>query len=359
MTLPASGNPISMSQMRTEYTELQSQSQVRLSDFYYGASKTKSYLPKNSCTDAVRATASDATKHPGFTPHLEGIPEVSSPVGSAPIKLSQFYSKSYYFAPQDDSSISGTNVIFDPKVEEDNALKTNAINSTFIDVNVSSECNSDNTSKAGVTISTKQRSHTTVWLNIPSNQRIIGKGGKGGDANGNAGSDGGNAITSNIHIFLNSQGRTYGGGGGGGASGCNSRTFQECYCCGSSSGSVGGCGGGGGAGGGAGGAGGGADCGGNFATSGFSGTAGGSANDSTGGAGGSGSRYLDSTVDGVSININANAGSGGGGWGAAGGGGGSNGNGGAAGKALYVKSGMYRKILTTGQGVAGTTNESF
>lgn len=352
MTLPASGNSISMSQMRSEYTNLQSLTEVRLSSFYYGASKTSSYLAKNKCSDAIRTY----TDHPGYTPHLSGIPAVSDPIGGSPIKLSQFYSKTYYFAPQTESNVSGTNVGFNPKTEEGNALKSNSNNSTFIDVSLSGECNSNSTGSSGLNIGTKDRDHTTVYLTVPSGQRIIGKGGKGGDGNSGNGSPGGHALTSQIHIFLNNQGRVYGGGGGGGASGCNSTSFKECYCCGDSNGSVGGCGGGGGKGGGEGGSGAGANCGGNFATSGFGGNSGDSNNDGGGGSGGSGTRYLDSTVDGVAIYLSATSGSAGGGWGSAGDN--NAGSGGAAGKAFYVKSGMYRKIVATGS-IAGTTNESF
>ena len=355
MTLTSSGQ-ISMQDLKKEYTDLSDKAEVRLSSFYYGKSTTSSYLAKNACSDAIRATISDSTKHPGFTPHLEGIPAVSDPVGDTPIKLTHFYGKSYYYAPQSASNVSGDNTVFNPAIEEGNALKSNTINSAFIDVNASGQNRGTTTSNPGLTIATKNRSHTTVWLNIPSDQRIIGKGGAGGNGNDNNGNPGGHAIQSNIHIFLNNNGRVLGGGGGGGASGCATRTFKEAYCAGNSNGSVGGCGGGGGKGTGAGGSPSGANCGGNFPTDGFGGDAADESNDGAGGSGGSGTRYLDSTVDGTAIYCNANAAAAGGGWGS--GGGNSSGNGGAAGKALYVASGMYRKITASGI-IAGTTNESY
>lgn len=353
MTLQSSG-AIRMSDLRTEYTDLPSGGEVKLSDFYYGST----YLQKNACTDAVRGTASDTNKHPGYTPHFEGIPSLSTP--KVEINLTDFYGKSYYYAPQTASSISGgTNQSFNPKTVEADSLKSNTINSAFIVLNTSGTIDSTSTSSAALSIGTKNRSHTSVYLNNASGGRIFGKGGKGGNANSGAGAAGGDAVESEIHLFLNNNGRVFGGGGGGAASGCTYRTFKEAYCANDSLGNVGGCGGGGGKGGGAGGKGidGKNNCSGQFPGAGFNGSAGNSDDTGDGGAGGSGSRYVDSTVDGVAIFVNATAGGRGGGWGSGGGSVGSA-NGGSAGRAVVYKSTMYYKSIKSGN-IAGTNGATF
>lgn len=344
MTLPTSGT-IKMSQMRTEYTDLGALSQVRLRDFYYGASVTKSYLPKNSCTDAVRAN----TSHPGYTPHLEGIPAVSSPVGSLPIKLSQFYGKSYYYAPQTDSTISGNVKTFNVNTIESAALKSNTINSAFIDLQVNGEMRATATNNRALTINAKKRSHTTVWVNNTS--RILGKGGRGGNGGGSSGSkgqNGGDAFYSSSHTFINNNGKIYGGGGGGGGGRCNNRSYNECYCCNVTNAGVGGGGGGGGKGGGDGGNGGSA-CAANFKNNGNNGSAANWNDTGGGGSGGSGTKC-------PSVCLSMDPGGNGGGWASTGGSG--NGGGGSGGVAFKKKSGLYMKITKTGS-IAGSTSGTF
>lgn len=354
MTLQASGE-ISLKDLRTEYTSAapSSSTETKLSQYYFGSTNLK----KNACATAAYGDSN----HPGYTPHFENIPLLKNPItDSDPIRLSQFYGKSYYYAPQTASSISGGNEqSFDPKTIESDALKSATINSAFIVLNTSETIASTRTSTPALTVGTKDRSHTTVYINNASGGRIFGKGGKGGNANNGNGAAGGDAIKSSTHLYLNNNGRVFGGGGGGSASGCAFRTFKEAYCANDSLGNVGGCGGGGGKGGGGGGNGiaGSGNCNGQFPSNGFNGSAGNSDDTGAGGAGGSGSRLVDYTVDGVAIYVNANAGGTGGGWGSAGDNAGS-GTGGAAGRAVVYKSGLYYKSIKAGT-IAGTNGATF
>lgn len=337
MTLQSSGQ-IALSDLRTEYTSLGSLSEVKLSSFYYGASATKAYLPRNSCTDAIRAN----TDHPGYIPHLQGIPAVSNPVGNQPIRFSQFYSMTYYYAPQTDSTISGDAKTFNVNIIESDGLKSNTINSAFIDLQVNGEMRATSTGNRALTINAKNRTHTTVWVNVQSNKRILGKGGAGGNGNNGQGQSGGDAFHTSSHTFIVNNGKIYGGGGGGRASDCKTQSYNECYCCNQTNASVGGCGGGGGKGGGNGGLAGPA-CAANFKNDGFNGSTGDWNDSGSGGAGGSGTRC-------PSICIGTNPGGGGGGWGSAGG------NGGAGGGAAFKKkSGLYHKFLTSGSTAGGTS----
>jgi hypothetical protein len=320
MTLPSSGNSISLSQLRTEYTNLGSSAEVKLSSFYYGASQTKFYLPRNNCTDAVRGTVSDSPTHPGRVPHLQGIPQVSNPIGNTPIRFSQFYGKTYYYAPITASSINGSNNAqsFSPSTIENQAPdgKQNNENAVFIDLNVTGECRASSTGSYALTIGTKQRTNTTVWINVTGN--VKGKGGAGGKGNcvSAGGESGGPALQAQCHTFLNNTGRIYGGGAGGSGGSNSNETWNECWFCGPTNRSYGGGGGGGGSGGGPGGPGG-PGCSANFNNGG---------ND--GGSGGWGDA----------------AASGGGGGSPRGGGGGNYGNG----SAFVKSSGMYYKRTSTG-----------
>lgn len=359
MTLPDRGsvppavptNSISLSQLRTEYTDADADSKVKLSSFYYGNSQTSAYLAKNTCTDAVRGTANDATKHPGLTPHLEGIPEVSDPIGSQPIKLSQFYGKTYYYAPISPTKVTGDNssYTFNPKTIENLSLKTNTENSAFMDLSLEkNDLRAASTDGVALTVQDKKRDHTSVCIILKSGSRIVGKGGAGGQGSCSSadGKKGGDAIKTNVHTFLKNSGRVLGGGGGGGGGGSFRIQWNECWVCGPTSRWYAGGGGGGGKGGGSGAS---------------STTSGCPANFQAGGNSGSDGNYQNSGTGGQGGNQQVKGGNGGG-WGEAGEDGTNSqrngGEGGAAGRALIRKSGMFFKIISTGT-ISGTTTGTF
>ena len=241
MTLQSSGQ-ISLSNLRTEYTNLGPQGQVAMNDFYYGST----HLKKNKCTDQARSDAS----HPSKASHFDNVPAV----GGGQIKLTNFYSKVYYYARQTIVQISGSNASIDVSGIENEALKTNSNNTVFFDAETTGNCNASLTSNYGLTIPQSSRTNTTCYLT--NDYAIYGKGGKGADGGG-SGSPGGTAFSVAPNIYLKNNNRILGGGGGGGGSGSKRITFNECYCCSPSNTSIGGSGGGGGKGGGAGGGGGG------------------------------------------------------------------------------------------------------
>jgi len=332
MTLQSSGQ-IALSDLRTEYTNLGSTAQVAMNDFYYGST----HLKKNKCTDKVRTD----TSHPVQGVHFAGIPVLGS--GSL-IKLTQFYGKIYYYARQTVATVSGNNASVNVGSIENEALKSNSVNSAFFELQTNGNCTATSTSNDGLNIPGGSRPGTTCYFT--NNYKIYGKGGNGGNANGGNGQDGGPAFVVSSNIYVNNGGRILGGGGGGGAGNGKTVSYNECYCCNTTNAGFGGGGGGGGAGGGKGGNAG-PIPGANFQYSGQSGSDG-NYNDS--GANGSGGSRCHSARQAGTVCINPGAN--GGDWGS--GGGTSNGGGGSGGKGIRRKSGKYYVVLTSGTVAGGT-----
>jgi len=334
MTLPSSGQ-ISLSDLRTEYTNLGSQGQVAMNDFYYGST----HVQKNTCTDQARGDAS----HPTKASHFDNIPAV----GAGQIKLSNFYSKVYYYAKQAITQVSGSNASINVNVIEDEALKKNNNNTVFFVASTNGDCKATSTSNYGLTIPQGSRPNTTCYL--INDHAIYGKGGKGGDGGSNGGGGGtGFSVASNIYLKNNN--RILGGGGGGAGGAAKRNTFNECYCCSPSNTSIGGSGGGGGKGGGAGGGGGGALPSNFPAGSGGSGSPGDENTSSVPGSGGGGGGRCGGFPRGT---ICSDGGGSGGGWGQ-GGSPAPGGSGGGAGDAIRRRSGAYYVVLTSGT-TAGST----
>ena len=334
MTLQSSGQ-IALSDLRTEYTNLGVEGTVSMNDFYYGST----HLKKNKCTEQARID----TSHPTYAAHFQGIPILGS--GSS-IKLTQFYSKVYYYAKQTLVQASGSNVTVNVADIENEAIKKNSNNTVFFDIETNGNCTATTTSNYGLTIPQGSRTYTTCYFT--NDYRIYGKGGSGGNANGGGGANGGTAFSVGTGIYLKNNNRILGGGGGGGAGGGKTVSYNECYCCNVSNAGVGGSGGGGGAGGGSGGSAGPNP----------------SANFQYGGASGSSGNYNDSGANGSGGSICHSArqagtlcsysGGNGGDWGASGSGGQNGGGGGSGGNAIRYRSGSYYVVLTSGTTAGGT-----
>lgn len=245
MTLPAVPSSISFSQLSTEY--FGSSTNIKLSDYYYGGN----LLQKNTCTDAVRSLG-DAFlgNSSGFTAHFKNVPETGS------ISMSAFRGKTYYYAKQTVTNVSGDDQSVNSTTIEDEALRDNSENSAYFVVTTTGNCKATSTSNTGLTITNANRGYTTCYLN--NSNKIWGKGGAGGkgQSNGSNGKNGGTSIRTGTHLIINNNdGRILGGGGGGGGGAVQRISYKEGYCSTSNTNfSIGGSGGGGGAGGGAGGA---------------------------------------------------------------------------------------------------------
>lgn len=337
MTLQSSGQ-IALSDLRTEYTTLGSSAKVAMNDFYYGST----YLKKNKCTDQARGD----TSHPTQASHFENIPALTS---GGQIKLTNFYSKVYYFARQDVAQVSGNNASINVSTIEDEALKTNSNNTVFFDAETTGNCKATSTSNYALTIPQGSRPNTTCYLT--NDYAIYGKGGNGGDGNSGKGGDGGTALSVATNTYLKNNSKILGGGGGGGAGGGKRQSYNECYCCNVTNASIGGSGGGGGKGGGAGGNKGPAPPA-NFKYSGGSGGGGDESTSSVPGSGGSGGSSCSYNV--VLGSFCSNPGGNGGGWGDSGGSGTSGGGGGAGGKAIRRRSSSYYSVVTSGTTAGGT-----
>jgi len=330
MTLPSSGQ-ISLSDLRTEYTNLGSQGQVAMNDFYYGST----HVQKNTCTDQARGDAS----HPTKASHFDNIPAV----GAGQIKLSNFYSKVYYYARQTTVQVNGSNASINVNAIEDEALKKNSNNTVFFVASTNGNCKATSTGNYALTIPQGGRPNTTCYL--INDHAIYGKGGRGGDG-GNSGETGGTALSVASNIYLKNNNRILGGGGGGGGGGAKINSYNECYCCNTTNASIAGSGGGGGKGGGAGGNAGSA-LNANFTYGGGNGAAGDEDTSSVPGSGGSGGgNCVFNTVLGTYC---SNGGGAGGGWGSSGGG-----SGGSGGNAIRRRSGAYYVVVTSGT-TAGST----
>lgn len=341
MTLQSSGQ-IALSNLRTEYTNLGSTAKVAMNEFYYGSN----YLKKNKCTDQVRTDSS----HPTKASHFDNIPALSTP--KVQIKLTNFYSRVYYYARQAIVQVSGNNSSINVNniENESECLKKNSNNTVFFVAETIDNCKATTTSNNGLTISQGSRPNTTCYLT--NDYEIYGKGGKGGDGNGNTGENGGTALSLALNIYLKNNNRILGGGGGGGGGNARKDTYNECYCCSTTSASIAGSGGGGGKGGGGGGNAGSALSA-NFSYSGGNGSAGDSNTSSVPGSGGSGGGNC--TYNTVIGTYCSNSGGNGGGWGESGSGGISGGQGGSGGNAISRRSGAYYVVLTSGT-TAGITN---
>jgi len=334
MTLPSSGQ-ISLSDLRTEYTNLGSGGRVAMNDFYYGST----HLQKNTCTDQARGDAS----HPTKASHFDNIPAV----GAGQIKLSNFYSKVYYYARQTIARVSGSNASINVNVIEDEALKKNSNNTVFFVASTNGDCNATSTSNYGLTIPQGGRSNTTCYL--INDHAIYGKGGRGGDGN-SSGSPGGTGFSVASNIYLKNNNRILGGGGGGAGGNAKRNSYNECYCCNVTNASIGGSGGGGGKGGGAGGNAS-AALAANFQYSGGNGQPGDNNTGSVPGSGGSGGGNC--AFNTVLGNYCSESGGPGGGWGNSGSPAPA-GSGGSGGNAIRRRSGAYYVVLTSGT-TAGST----
>lgn len=344
MTLPSSGQ-ISLANLRTEYTNLGSQASVKMSDFYYGSR----YLRRNRCTDRARTD----TSHPGYTIHFQGIPVVSSPVGSELIRLSQFYGKVYYYARQSNVLVNGTNASVNTAGIENEAIKTNTNNSAFFDVLTTGDCFASSTSNFGLSIAQNNRSHTTCYL--INDFRVYGRGGRGGNGgvqagteSGQGGENGGTALSLATLTYLVNNNRILGGGGGGGGGAARRDSYNECYCCNVTNASIAGSGGGGGKGSGAGGSAGSALAA-NFRYPGGNGSAGDTANTGAGGSGGSSCSF--NVVIGTYC---SNSGGNGGTWGTVGNSSASGEPGGSGGAAIRRRDAAYYSVITSGTTAGGT-----
>lgn len=339
MTLQSSGQ-IALSDLRTEYTNLGSQGQVAMNDFYYGST----HLKKNKCTDQARTDSS----HPTKASHFDNIPVLSTP--RSQIRLTNFYGKVYYYARQSVVQVSGSNASVNVVNIENESLKSNSNNTVFFDLETIGNCSGSTTSNFGLSIPQGNRANTTCYLT--NDYAIYGKGGKGGNGGGSSaerGEDGGTALSVATNVYLKNNNRILGGGGGGGGSVARRETYNECYCCRTTNASIAGSGGGGGKGGGGGGSAGFA-LGSNFMYAGANGSGGDSNISSVPGSGGSGgTRCSFNVVIGTYCSI---PGGNGGGWGQAGGS--SSAAGGAAGNAIRRRSGFYYVVLTSGT-QAGST----
>ena len=336
MTLQSSGQ-IALSDLRTEYTNLGPQGQVAMNEFYYGST----YLKKNKCTEQARTDSS----HPTKASHFDNVPILSDP--KVQIKLTNFYSKVYYYARQTVVQISGSNASIDVTLIENEALKANSNNTVFFDAETTGNCSGSSPSSYGVTIPQGSRSNTTCYLT--NDYAIYGKGGKGGDGGG-SGTPGGTAFSVATNIYLRNNNRILGGGGGGGGSSAKRNSYNECYCCNVTNASIGGSGGGGGKGGGAGGGASGALPA-NFMYSGGKGSPGDENTSSVPGSGGSGGSSCSYNT--VLGNYCSNTGGPGGGWGQAGSPAPA-GSGGSGGSAIRRRSGAYYVVLTSGTTAGGT-----
>lgn len=333
MTLQSSGQ-IALSDLRTEYTNLNVGAQVSMNEFYYGSTHVK----KNNCTDAARGD----TSHPSQASHFDNIPALSTP--KVQIKLTNFYSRVYYYARQQVVQVSGNNATISVTDIENEALKTNSGNTVFFDVQTTGNCKATTTSNYGLTIPQGNRANTTCYLT--NDYAIYGKGGAGGRGDGSAGSAGGDAFYVSTNLYLKNNNKILGGGGGGSGGTAKINSYNECYCCNVTNASIAGSGGGGGKGGGAGGPAGSA-LNANFQYSGGGGNNGDEDTSSVPGSGGSGGGSCSyNTVLGTYC---SNGGANGGGWGQAGGG-----SGGAAGNSIRRRNSAYYVVVTSGT-TAGST----
>lgn len=302
MTLQASGQ-ISMSDLRSEYTNLGPRAEVRMSQFYYGST----YLRSNACSDLVRGDAS----HPRHAAHFPNIPALNAQGNpSTSIRLTNFYGRSYFYARQATVTVSGNNASVNSTDIENEAIKSNDINTVFYVVATNGNCAATSTANYGLVISQGSRGGTTCYL--INDHRIYGRGGRGGDGggeSGNPGAGGGPALFLAPNVYLRNNNRILGGGNGGAGSAARRNSYNECYCCNITNASIAGSGGGGGKGGGAGGSAGTALAA-NFR---YSGGAGGEGNyDDTGDGGAGGGSCSYNTVIG---NYCSTPGETGGGWG--------------------------------------------
>lgn len=333
MTLQASGQ-ISLSDLRSEYTNLGSKARVAMNDFYYGSTHVK----RNKCTDQVRIDGS----HPTYSQHFEGIPVLGS---GSQIKLTQYYNKVYYFAKQNVVQVRGSNASVDVINIENEAIKKDSNNTVFFDVETTGNCSASSTSNYGLRIPQGSRTHTTCYFT--NDYAVYGKGGRGGNG-GENGESGGPAFYVSLNLYLKNNNRILGGGGGGGGGSGKTVSYNECYCCNTTNAALGGSGGGGGKGGGYGGARG-PIPGANFR---FEGAGGGYAdNNTSGGSGGAGGSICHGTGAGT---ICSNSGGNGGGWGESGNPGQSGGSGGSGGNSIERRGSAYYVVLTGGT-TAGAT----
>ena len=338
MTLQSSGQ-IALSDLRTEYTNLGPQGQVAMNEFYYGST----HLKKNKCTDQARGD----TSHPTQASHFDNVPSLAT-TPKPQIKLTNFYSRVYYYARQTVAQVSGNNASVNVNGIEDEALKKNSNNTVFFDAETTGNCKATSTGNYALAIPQGSRANTTCYLT--NDYAIYGKGGQGGNGGG-SGSPGGTAFYVSSNIYLKNNNRILGGGGGGAGSNGKRQPFNECYCCNVSNTSIGGSGGGGGKGGGGGGSGSGAPPS-NFPAG--SGGNGGSGDEDTGsvpGSGGGGGGRCGGYPRGT---ICADSGGPGGGWGSSGSPAPA-GSGGSGGGAITRRSGSYYVVLTSGTTAGGTS----
>lgn len=336
MTLQSSGQ-ISLGNLRSEYTNLGSKATVKLSDFYYGST----FVKKNTCTDAAKSSADHPTKDSHF---------LNIKTSANNIKLTDYYSRTYYYAHQTLIKPSGSNVNVSTTDIENSAIKKNSENTVFYDILVDSDCYASTTSNYGLSINAGNNSNTTCYFT--NSARIYGKGGAGGVGDALNGSNGGPALRIYINTFINNTNRILGGGGGGGGGGGKLQSYNRCYCCTTGSAGISGGGGGGGKGNGEGGRSGTIPQDGNteVRTAGGNGATGDTEN--TGPGGGAGSVCVDVTYLGTQC---SNPGGTGGTWGTSGNAASGGGSGGTGGGAITRKTDKYYNVINGGTTAGGTS----
>lgn len=232
--LPAPGNPISFSQLNTEFRgSANSNSQLSMSQLGYGGN----ILRANNCTAQIRGNPN--------SPYYANIGQLKEYSGNgSDLNIGNFRSKWIYSAPPiSESVLTGDNDQYNfnayysgGRNYNPNQDKKNT-NPLFIDIRNSGTCYSsskNNASSYSANIPDEpSKGGTIVYFDNDGN--IYGSGGNGGnggdgssDEAGGNGGPGGNGLRSTCErLYLNNDGVIYGGGGGGGGGGSTHVRYRE------------------------------------------------------------------------------------------------------------------------------------